>query len=206
MPIPRQTIPDAAFAVDFSLDGQPPRLQPELTEKEVLALGYVTCQWAFLEHALFVDTLERAARLKSPIPTDVKNTSFARRLRAWRSLTQGSRVRKVERERLSRLHNKIANLEKKRHQITHGLWSWDYKAPHRLTAYSFRPNVQFIAPFDADKIWHLGDKIGEVNFAFVYPGGKAHAYKALLKDRQRRGSFVSRSWLLRLQDRSPKSR
>ena len=112
MPIPRRTIPDAAFAVDFPLDGKPPRLQSDLTEKEVLALGYVTCQWAFLEHALFVDTLERAARLKVPIPTDVKNTSFARRLRAWRALTRGPRVRKVERERLSRLHNKIADLEK----------------------------------------------------------------------------------------------
>jgi hypothetical protein len=33
-----------------------------LTEKEILALGYVTCQWAFLEHALFVDTLERVTR------------------------------------------------------------------------------------------------------------------------------------------------
>ena len=90
--------------------------------------------------------------------------------------------------------------------ITHGLWSWDYKKPHRLTAYSFRRNVEFLAPLDADRIWQLGDKIGEVNFLFVYPGGKQHAYKALSKDLQRRSSFVSRSWLLSLQDRSRKSR
>jgi hypothetical protein len=204
--MPRRTIPDAAFVIDFSLEGKPACLKPELTEKEVLALGYVTCQWAFLEHALFVDTLERAARLRTPIPTDIKTTSFGRRLRAWRALTQGPRVRKAERERLSRLHNKIANLEDKRHQITHGLWSWNYKTPHRLTAYSFRPNVEFLAPLDADKIWQLGDKIGEVNFVLVYPGGKQHAYRALFKDRQRQGSYVSRSWLLSLQGKSRKSR
>jgi hypothetical protein len=172
MPIPRRTIPDEAFVIAFPADGQPPHLQPDLTEKEVLTLGYVTCQWAFLEHALFVDTLERAARLKTPVPTDAKNTSFAHRLRAWRALTQRPRVRKAERERLSRLHNKIANLEKKRHQITHGLWSWDHKTPHKLTAYSFRPNVEFVAPLDADKIWQLGNRIGEVNFAFVYPAAR----------------------------------
>ena len=98
---------------------------------------------------------------------------------------------------MARLYSVIANLEAKRHQITHGLWSWDVKTPHKLVAYSFRPNVGFAEHFDAEKIRLLGDRIGEVNLSFIYPGGKRHAYKEWAKSAEH-GPNVSRSWLLQM--------
>jgi hypothetical protein len=96
---PRKNISDPTFLIDFPLNGQPPHLLPDLTDDEIFALGYVTCQWAFLEHAIFVDTIVRARRAKTTVPADTKNLSFARRLRAWRWVTQLPRIRSPEKQR-----------------------------------------------------------------------------------------------------------
>jgi hypothetical protein len=50
--------------IDFPLNGQPPHLLPDLTDDEIFALGYVTCQWAVLEHAIFVDTIASGLTLE----------------------------------------------------------------------------------------------------------------------------------------------
>ena len=200
----RKPIPDTHFFIDFPLDGKPPLLGPDLTDKEMFAVGYVTCQWAFLEHAIFADTVLRARRAKVAVPSDAISNSFSRRLRAWRVVALRPSTRSAEKDRLSRLYSTIANLESKRHQVTHGLWSWDVKAPHKLTAYSFRPKVAFLEPFDSDKIWELGDRIGQVSFQFIYPGGKDHAYREWAKAASQAPS-VSRSWLLSLRGKDPDS-
>lgn len=195
----RRIIPEASFTVSLSLNGSPHYTVPELTEREMTAVGYVTSQWAFLEHALFIDTIERAAKLKTGIPKDAKNKSFSRRLRAWHSLIQeAKRIRPAAKQKLAKLHSRIANLEAQRHQVTHGLWAWNAKKPHKLISYSFRPEVEFEEPYDFKKIFQLGDRIGAVTFTLIYPGGKAHAYREMA----RRGSYVSRSALLEMHERA----
>jgi hypothetical protein len=195
---PRKSTPDDLFLVEFSLDGTPNRILPDLVEEEVIAIGYVTCQWALLEHILLVNTIKLARRLRTAVPSDAKNKSFSRRLRAWQALVRRLRV-EARRERLLRLASTIANLESKRHQVTHGLWSWEARSPHRLMAYSFRPTVEFSEPYDADKIMKLGDQIGAINFELNFPGGKQEAWKAVLSER---GPYVSRSWLLGLREKA----
>jgi hypothetical protein len=200
MPKRRQRqLPDNQVLIEFSLDGTPDRLLPDLIEREIFAIGYVTCQWAYLEHMVFAVTLQLARQSRVAVPSDAKNKSFSRRLRAWRVLIQRSKSKR--KERLLKLASTIANLESKRHQITHGLWSYEPKSIHRLIAYSFRPTVEFHEPYDADKIMKLGNKIGEINFELTYPGGKREAQKNWAKTMSELGSYVSRSWLLSLREK-----
>src|SRR5262249_43529712 len=137
---------DPCVQITFPLDGKPPHVTPDLTQDEVTAVGYVTTQWAFLEHVILVDTIRLAHKLKIQVPNDASNLSFTRRLRAWRTLVQQSRQRKSTKERLLKLASQFANAENKGHQITHGLWQWQVSSPHRLTPYSFRPTVEFSEP------------------------------------------------------------
>jgi hypothetical protein len=64
------------------------RMEPDLEQKELAAIGYVTAQWAFLEHAILASTCDIADENKVPLPADAGNKAFSKRLAAWRRLIE----------------------------------------------------------------------------------------------------------------------
>jgi hypothetical protein len=187
---------DPSYRVMFMQDGSPCRIEPDLEENELTALGYVTAQWGFLEHALFTETLNLAEKGLVEPPLDASSTSFTKRLKAWRLLVEAVVTDTVEKKRLLKLASRIANAENKRHQITHGVWTWSLRSPHRVTAFSFRPKVAFSEPYDFYKIIQLGILIGEIGFELIYSGGREEAWEAMTG--QHAPAYVSRSFRLHL--------
>src|ERR1700742_3834464 len=76
---------DARFGVILSLKGGRHLVEPQLTEPELRAIGYLAAQWAFLEHVLFMHTVKLTQIADAAVPRDAINRSFSKRLRAWRS-------------------------------------------------------------------------------------------------------------------------
>jgi hypothetical protein len=181
-------------------------IEPDLEQKELAAIGYVTAQWAFLEHAILASTVEITAQNNAPVPTDAYNKAFAKRLRAWRLTIEQFITDVDKRETLLTIVSKAANLEEKRHQLAHALWTWESQDPTAMRAFSFRPNVEFDVDFDFEGLMQLGDKIGKLNFNLVYPGGKEDAWKSFVELVAERGSYVSRSFLLSAMEKAPSGR
>lgn len=159
----------------------------ELDIKELAAIGSVTVQWAHLEHMLLVRTMQLATDAKVSLPEDANKLSFAKRLRAWRVLVQQTVKKKSERERLLSLHQRIASAEDDRHKITHGLWEYDRRNPHSLTASSFRTPFAFEKSFDLVRLVKLFQTIAAINFEMHFPKGP--------KSLERPSSFASREFL-----------
>ena len=156
--------------VTIPLKGGLHQLGPDLEEKELAGIGWVTAHWAILEHYLLYQTVEMATGRGAEPHEDVFNFSLTRRLKAWltevRLLPDGPR--KTELEKLS---GKIANCENRRHQTTHGLWAWETGDPDKLRTFSTRPRVEFEVSIDLDGLVKLAQELGEVNFVLAYPNG-----------------------------------
>jgi hypothetical protein len=179
------------FRVLLATRGNRHRIESDLEEKELAAIGYVVTQWAYLEHAVLAHTIELCSAKGAPLPKDATNLSFDRRLRAWRNTIQDLAPADKKKQLLA-LHSKAANLEQRRHKIAHGLWTWEYGDPETMTSFSFRPRVDFEAEFDFEGLVQLGHKIGEINFDLTYPGGKDEVFSTMPE----RGGYISRSFLL----------
>jgi hypothetical protein len=205
-------VKDPIVRFSLSLVDDHHKLEPDLESEELEAIGYVTVQWAHLEHEILVSTLALANGAERP--KNATSLSFEKRLEAWRVTIKRFVTDEKEKARLLTLVSKAANLSASRHRLAHGLWTWDCTDPETLRAFSFRPYVGFEADFNADGIRRLGERIGELNFELSCPGGKADAYKSFAELVSERGAFASRSFLLRgnkatagrrpLQGRSPK--
>ena len=159
-----------------------------LDQDELYAIGLITVQWGYLEHAILIRTIDLAHRKKMPVPKDAFNMAFKKRRRAYRILIETALKTKPIKEARLRVLSRIANLEQRRHQITHGLWDWDHANPDMLKAHSFRQPHDFEQPFSLDKLLNLAEQIAEVNFDLTYPNG-------FKKSHYPRLPFVSRSFL-----------
>jgi hypothetical protein len=165
-------VPEHVFRISLSLIGAPHLIEPDLEEKELAAIGLVGVQWAYLEHAILASTLQLAEANNVPLPADAQSLAFSKRLRAWRLMIERGDSKKPERAQLLRAVSKAANLQQKRHRITHGLWTWDIADPMRLTAFSFRPRVGFETDFNFNSLIRLATLIGELNFHLTFPAGR----------------------------------
>jgi hypothetical protein len=188
---------DPIVRFSLSLVDNRHRLEPDLEEEELAAIGYVTAQWAHLEHEILASTLALSYENGAAPPAEATNLSFEKRLGVWRKTIERFVTDKKEKARLLKLVSKAANLLASRHKLAHGLWTWDYTDPKTLRAFSFRPNVHFEADFNAEGIRRLGERIGELSFELSCPGGKMDAYKSMA-ELASEGRGASRSFLLQL--------
>src|SRR5215831_3861869 len=101
-------------AIAFSLTGGADRIETELTQPELAAIGYVTVLWAELEHALLARSIELAGSAQPP--EEVFSASFKRRLRAWRVLIKANVSDEATRAKLLSLATKIGGIERSRHR------------------------------------------------------------------------------------------
>lgn len=143
----------------------------ELDPREFAAIGRVTTHWAYLEHGVYAVSYALCQTANIPLPDEVVNLSFKRRLRALFDIIHEIFSDETEKSRLLKIHSQIARVEHERHKLTHGLWAWSMEDPDKLTASSFRPKVEFEEPFDVEKMEELAVQIGEINFQLEYPEG-----------------------------------
>lgn len=144
------------------------RIGTELTDEELIAIGTVTIQWAYLEHAVFINML---ALSEKEIPKEAFSADFSRRLDKWKELIKTNITKKREKERLLNLVRRIAAIARTRHRISHGIWDWLPDNPKKINASSFKPTREFKEGFDLQKLIKFGEDLGEINFALTYPGG-----------------------------------
>jgi hypothetical protein len=106
------------------------RLEPDLEEEEFAAIGYVTAQWAPLEHKILASTLALSYESGAAPPVEATNLWFEKRLGARKTIERFV-TNKKEKARLLRLVSKAANLSASRHKLAHGLWTWDTPTQRR---------------------------------------------------------------------------
>jgi hypothetical protein len=180
LPIIQKDLSTGIIRTEFDIDGA-----------ELIAIGRVITQWAYLEHGVYAVTVAIASEAGARLPDDALHTSFKRRLRAMR-LTVEEYFANPDKARALRLISRIANAEQDRHKITHGLWEWDRQNPERIAASSFRPGFEFEKMFDAARINKLADEIGTISFELEYPGGMEEVFLSHA-DEKGHVSFASRS-------------
>jgi hypothetical protein len=162
----------------FNLAGEKNQLIPDLSDEEMFAIGRVMVSWAYLEHAILDDCVRMADAHRTTVPDGAFVVALKPRLRVWREMITKFR-RGKPREHLLKTISRIENAQSARNRITHGLWSWEYSSPERITAKSYKPRFGFNQHFDFMKLMKLGDVLGEINFELRYPKGETEAMKSL---------------------------
>lgn len=191
--------------IAFSLTGGRHQLLSDLTEPEIYAIGYVTVNWAILEHLMLGETMALADRAKIPPPEDTTALSFKKRVRAWRSLIRKTVTPETTQKKMLNLVDRVSRIAVSRNRITHGLWDWELGKPEKLGSSSFRPMLEFEESFDLAKLIKIGDRISEINFQILYPLGKPQALQEIFEDATQRGGLVSREFLLAVTGKGPLS-
>jgi hypothetical protein len=148
--------------------GRKPWTRPELSERELAAIGFVVTQWSTVEHGLLEATLELAERAQRDPPAEALALSFTTRLGAYRSLAQEIVTDAAELARLTRLIGRIANAEDRRHKVIHGLWTWDMTSPNTTTVMSFRPPHIYDIRFDTAALIKLAQQMGELHYELQF--------------------------------------
>ncbi len=142
---------------------------PELEEVEVYAIGFLTFQWAYLEHIVYLQTKTFS---RDRVPPDALSLSFKTRLRIWHDLAKRHYKRSpTQLSRIASLHNRITTVEKRRHQITHGIWHTEIPNVDRLILSSFRPPFAFVEHLDVERVLRLGEEIGAICLSLHFPRG-----------------------------------
>ena len=147
----------------------------EVDEREYAAIGRVMVQWAYLEQQVYEMSAGIAEVVGVDLPIDARSVSFSRRLRVLRDLVT-AHAPQGEKERMIDLIDRVANVEQDRHQVAHGTWEWEPHNPEILRASCLRPGKTFEKQYDFERIVEVGNRIGQLTFAFKYPGGWEEAF------------------------------
>jgi hypothetical protein len=97
---------DPIVRFSISLVDNRHKVEPDLEPDELEVIGYVTVQWAHLEHEILISTLQLSNG--APPPKDATCLSFERRLGAWRQTIERFVTDAKEKARLLRLHSEAA--------------------------------------------------------------------------------------------------
>lgn len=157
----------------FPNDKKRPQVVPELTERELAAIGLVTVQWGHLEHLILATTNEIAEALNDEQALkEASHFSMDRRLALLKRLLKSPQLADAAAvARLTSVLQRIHRLNVDRQKVTHGVWDWEYQNPYRVIATSKKPKHEFSEPFDFEKLIRIAERIGEINFELHYPGG-----------------------------------
>ncbi len=180
------------FTVVKSLEKQKPlALYPDVSELEMHAIGKMTVSWALLEAQLIRTTLELAEHGCYDLPPDfLVNSSLRKTLNELKRLISITKKPVKVKGFFVSVLKRVNNLKMQRHILTHGILTWSIDNPQRIRVQT--PKAKQPQHFDVDKIRILAQKIAELNFELMYPGGE----KKFLTDKIRDGSSISRKYAL----------
>jgi hypothetical protein len=151
-----------------------------LTDKQLMALGQITAQWAFLESEIAQHTELTARVHKVPVPKDISSSSFERRIKAWRELVRSINIDGATRDAIVKLNCRVADMQRERHRTIHARWGKDNAdTSDTVTGFGDRkPNV-FEWRLSTMKLNRIARKISQLNadlsaLAIPLPSGEDH--------------------------------
>ncbi len=165
----------------------------DISDAETYAIGKMTTGWAILEHSMMLVTIRLARRYKQILPADFLVLPFAMRFKSFRKmvgLIKSPRTKK----HFENVTSRIANVQAERQDFTHGLWNWDYKAPHKVSVGHVRKKGRIYNKYDFHAILSIATRIAEINFDLCYPRGINQAQKAHGNAVARTGFSMSRKF------------
>jgi|SRR5688572_19943412 len=143
-------------------------LHLDLTEEEFSAIGFVVGHWALLEHELFFRTLGLAQRKKISPPKAVWDTSFSKRLNAFRDVVRACVKSKSLRIKLLKLADRIGSAEGRRHRVVHDFWTYNPKRIEQLWSMNARRPYARMEPINCEKLLSFGQQFADLAFELRY--------------------------------------
>lgn len=141
------------------------RIGLPLSPRELEAIGYITAQWAMLEHYVFAHTIYACTVANISPPKEAYSVAIRSRLRAWSTVVCNHLPDDHYKKDASTLVKQIIKLKLKRHRVSHALWSWDdeRQPEEEITTQSFLPAGKFKWDLDEKRLTRLGHEIAETN-------------------------------------------
>jgi hypothetical protein len=156
-----------------SVKREPLPLELVLSDEQLIALGTITAQWAYLESEIAQLTELTARTHKRPIPERMDDFSFKAKMSAWRHVVREIEISDVERAVILNLANRIADIQKERHEAIHARWGLEHDG--QLVAFGDRGRI-FARLMSTPTLWAIARKISELNVelgALAIPAAKA---------------------------------
>jgi hypothetical protein len=175
--------------------GIPWHIAFDISEKEYMLIGSIVFYWSYLEHVLRERTVALAKLAKVPVPPEVNNTDFRRRLGAFRKLVETT-TRNATRRQWLNVVKRIERAKAGREHIAHNFWTYNPKKPDQLWSTDLRRSGARSEPFDTEKLMELGRLLGEVGFELTFPK------KPTLRDVSM--SYMSRSFRVAVMGKAAK--
>jgi hypothetical protein len=176
-----------------AIGAEKPALYADVSEAETYAIGKMTTGWAILEHSMMSVTITLARRYKQALPANFLTLPFGKRFESFRNMI-GLVKSPGTKKHFESVASRIANVQAERHDFTHGLWDWDYKAPHKVTVDHARKKGRRYKNYDFHAILDIATRIAEINFDLLYPRGVDQYQKAHARAIARTGFYISRKF------------
>jgi len=136
-------------------------LQLILSDDQLIALGQIAAQWAYLESEIAQHT-DLTARIHGlPVPKEIDYVSFDHRITAWRTTVESIKVAERERATILRVINKISDMQHERHRTIHARWRLEKGG--RLVAFNDRGRNVFEWNLSTEKLWKVVRKVSQLN-------------------------------------------
>lgn len=144
------------------------RVDLELREDELRALGSVAAQWGFLEN-LLLELAKHLARAlgEDHLSKEFDSDSFRSRSRALRELVDRAMANDPDRDRLIALLNRASSLQGERQRLIHGVIEWDEADRDTLNVQTHKNPNGAAWNVNAADIEAVANKIAEVNCLIV---------------------------------------
>jgi hypothetical protein len=143
------------------------RVNLELRDAELIALGRVAAHWGFLENLLRELAKHMAAALDEPLSADADSDSFRKRHRDLKSLVARAMLNDPDRERLMDLLDRVGSIQGERHRLLHGLIEWNETNKDALDVHTHKNPGGRAWPVTVETINGVADKIATLS-AFIY--------------------------------------
>jgi hypothetical protein len=143
----------------------------DMQPKELSVIGYATLQWSYLEFMLYSRSQRLAKKARVKLPGAADDSSFSRRLRAFRELAALAEAKNPKQAaKYSSLADRIANANGIRQRMIHHVWECHPRKVGLLMTVprDFKGRIE---TFDVEKIAQFADSVGAISFELAYPRG-----------------------------------
>jgi hypothetical protein len=152
------------------------QLAPELSNRELLAIGRIVSRWGLLEYEVFSQTVRALPEeALDDLPKAMNNIQFTGVLALWKEHVVGKAKGRCK-MKLEKCYDRITKCHDYRTALVHGMWDWNPSAPEKIAATRIRKRQIITTHFTASDLEDFANTLGEINYDIVYPGGlRQHA-------------------------------
>lgn len=160
--------------VDISDENQDARIvlahKVELSDRELLSIGYIVAQWGALEHEIFYQTLLTFKEDTQGLPKEMNNMQFSEVLEIWKERVV-NRCTGERKTNLTEQYALIRHYHNYRNALVHGMWDWDRTSPDRIRTTRVRKKEVIPTHFTAADLETFSLELAKINFNIRCPTG-----------------------------------